>query len=1171
MKAPSIMKKIIFTNLLTAIVAFQVTGLFAATPVIQCDTSTPVKMVNTCAPEVTLNVASTEEVFDAIKTASVQSSVVASLFDTSRVPIVKIVKSGATSHQSFYGVSKPSVFGGKSKRVQVNITNWPNSSSVGISQLLTSRSIAIAGYPNNAFYGFAPPAKNVANTCLQDAASTDQAPILNCPSTSVSYKPNLVLSHVHPTEYQALNIPVTGSLGKLSITQSIPTFMAGFGVAVNESFYRALQGQNILDGVLPPSCSVGDMTGVCQPSIKQAQLASLISKDGGVKASSDLIPGDTTVLFLTQTVVSHSQKAVQNLLLLNNPCGLTTNIDKLNAALAPVGSADSTGQLQIKEIHQSNDEVGTYISSGAGYQIGLQPLSSNGLFIKLDASSPNFDINGQASYQNRTQTANGLNPLATMTYSVRMVKEDANIAAAANIFWLTLQSSERSDIKGLAYLDGATDSSTTPKQSKVQRIQNTNCSPLMHYKNTAVINPPSQPSSTTPPTPPTATSYSISGVLSGLPNGQSLTLINNSNDIITVSANGNFIFNNSLLTVSANGNFIFNNSLPTNSNYAVTLSSIPSGYICNVQNGAGRVSNSNVNNISVVCSALPADIFYNSSNGSYYKRVTAKGITWQQAKAAAEQSSFNGMQGYLATVTTLQERNFIDQTVFSYDRANGTFLGGSDAYQEGVWRWVTGPEGLQDGGKGLIFFDSMSRIDIPTNDMWIRGSYYGKIDGDSSNNNFLYMYWWGEPRFYPWNNSIGSAAEGGTGGYVVEYSASYRPIYLSGTLSGLDAGQTITLSNNGNDPITLSANGAFNFTKPISAGTTYSVSIQQEPNYKLCKVTQGSGTAASNVTNINVECLTPMVTTLAGSGVSGSTDGVGTSASFNYPWGIITDSLGNIFVSESGNDLIRKIDSSGNVVTFAGTKGTRNGEGSFYHPMGIAIDKNRNLYIADFGHDAVKRISPSGVVSIFAGSGLPKNFAGPPTWGSTDGEGNNATFNNPSGVAIDKNGYIYVADVNNQLIRKISPNSQVSTIAGTSGKTGNLNGQGVAASFANPFSVAVDTNGLVYVADTINNRIRKITPSGVVSDFASIKFPRSVATDSFDNVYVISDEQSKIYKVTPSGNIITLAGTEIGDLDGLARNAAFSSPGGVTVDLQGNILVSDTGNHKIRKITFVKP
>jgi len=161
--------------------------------------------------------------------------------------------------------------------------------------------------------------------------------------------------------------------------------------------------------------------------------------------------------------------------------------------LNPLGASNGTAKLQITESYKTNDAIALAITSGGGYQMGLLPLSINAQFIKLDANGPNFDINGQAAYQNRTQTANGLNPLATMTYSVRMVKEDVSVKAVADAFWLALQSSAWSDIAGLTYLDGAQDNSSAPQQANVQRLKNTNCSPLINYKNTSVNNSPSLP------------------------------------------------------------------------------------------------------------------------------------------------------------------------------------------------------------------------------------------------------------------------------------------------------------------------------------------------------------------------------------------------------------------------------------------------------------------------------------------------------------------------------------------------------------------------------------------------------------------------------------------------------------------------------------------------------
>jgi hypothetical protein len=624
--------------------------------------------------------------------------------------------------------------------------------------------------------------------------------------------------------------------------------------------------------------------------------------------------------------------------------------------------------------------------------------------------------------------------------------------------------------------------------------------------------------------------------------------------------------------VSANGNFVFNKNLPTNSNYAVTLGLNPSVYNCNVQNGSGKVSNSNINNISVVCSALPADIFYNSSNGSYYRYVKATGITWQQAKDAAEQSSFNGMQGYLATVTTLQERNFIDQTVFSGNRPDASFIGGSDAYQEGVWRWVTGPEGLEDGGKGLIFFDGTSRTDIPTNNMWVQGISGGKIVGDSSSNNYLYMYSWWDPRFNPWNNSTGSPGSGGTSGYLVEYSASYRPIYLSGTLSGLDAGQTITLSNNDNDSITLSANGAFNFTKPIPAGSTYSVSIQQEPDYKLCKVTQGSGTSQSNVNNVSVECLTPVVSQFS-------------EIYIYYAAGTAVDLSGNVYLvypdayrSRGGIDKITKFTPAGveSIVAGGGQSGSSDGNGeaaSFNYPMDVAVSASGILYVADTDNNLIRKITPAGDVTTVAGS-LQNGFL--------NGADKSAKFSYPRAVALDSLGNVYVSDSGNFRIRKIMPDGVVSTFAG-SGQNGYADGNGEAASFSYLDDIAVDASDNMYVSDRGNNKIRKITPAGVVSTFASVEKPTGIAVDKLGNLYILSSEGGRvILKITPQGKQNVLAGRFQyncyswlwgnicpRDVIGEGRDAMFKDPKGIAVDESGNLYVANEGS-RIRKITFVK-
>jgi serine/threonine-protein kinase len=213
-----------------------------------------------------------------------------------------------------------------------------------------------------------------------------------------------------------------------------------------------------------------------------------------------------------------------------------------------------------------------------------------------------------------------------------------------------------------------------------------------------------------------------------------------------------------------------------------------------------------------------------------------------------------------------------------------------------------------------------------------------------------------------------------------------------------------------------------------------------------------------------------VVTTLAGNGKTGSANGTDTAASFFLPSGLAVDGAGNVYVADWGDQLIRKISPSGVVTTLAGNgnRGSANGTdtvASFYEPAGVAVDEAGNVYVADQHNDLIRMISPLGVVSTLAGSGAH---------GSDNGESTAASFNIPNGVAVDSAGNVYVADEGNNLIRKISPSGGVTWLAGT-GQTGSANGAGYAASFKNPSGVAVDGAGNVYVADKGNNLIRRIT------------------------------------------------------------------------------------------------
>lgn len=353
--------------------------------------------------------------------------------------------------------------------------------------------------------------------------------------------------------------------------------------------------------------------------------------------------------------------------------------------------------------------------------------------------------------------------------------------------------------------------------------------------------------------------------------------------------------------------------------------------------------------------------------------------------------------------------------------------------------------------------------------------------------------------------------------------------------------------------------------------------------------TDGTNLYLADAGNSNIRqiALTTLeVSTLAGTGEVGYADGVGTAASFRLPNGLII--LGaNLYVSDSGNNLIRKIDSSTQEVsTFAGNVVTSitnavDGVGiasKFSFPYGITTDKS-HLYVADSGDRLIRKISiDNGAVSTLAGSGY---------FGSVDAKGTAASFNYPFGMTTD-GAYLYVADAGNHKIRQIEISTgEVTTLAG-SGAFGSANGVGTAASFSQPLGITTDNINL-YVADTGSNKIRKIYVStGEVSTFAgtgvegstdgdpsvaTFNKPAGVTTDGI-NLYVADSGNNKIRRINiATAEVSTLAGsgnywvddpttgvTAIGIL------ANFRNPAGITTD-GTNLYVADSDNNEIRKIT----
>ena len=330
------------------------------------------------------------------------------------------------------------------------------------------------------------------------------------------------------------------------------------------------------------------------------------------------------------------------------------------------------------------------------------------------------------------------------------------------------------------------------------------------------------------------------------------------------------------------------------------------------------------------------------------------------------------------------------------------------------------------------------------------------------------------------------------------------------------------------------------------------------------------------------------VTTFAGQAeVGGYADGDGDQAEFRLPNSIAADAAGNVYVADTANNTIRKIDTNGVVSTLAGVPGrhgSNDGDGAsarFWAPFGIAVDATGTVYVADTGNNTIRRISTNGVVTTLAG------MAGQP--GSTNGPGASARFRNPWGVAVDSADNVYVADMSNDTIRKIKPSGMVVTVAGQAGIIGSIDGFGTDAQFNNPFAIAVDAAGNLYVSDSANNLIRKISPSRVVSTLAGLpgnagntdgngddaRFwnPQGLTVDRAGNIYVADTGNNLIRKITPMGEVTTVAGLSgvSGTADGVGKEARFNGPGGITVDRAGNIYVADTNNHAIRKIALSTP
>ena len=494
-----------------------------------------------------------------------------------------------------------------------------------------------------------------------------------------------------------------------------------------------------------------------------------------------------------------------------------------------------------------------------------------------------------------------------------------------------------------------------------------------------------------------------------------------------------------------------------------------------------------------------------------------------------------------------------------------------------------------------------------------------------------------------------------------------RKVTPAGVVTTLAGGVGVTGTNDG-----PGTEARFNYPEGVAVDGAGNVYVADTSNHTIRKVTPAG-----------------VVTTLAGTpGVSGTNNGTGTAAKFYYPFGLAVDTNGTVYVADTYNHVIRKITAAGAVTTFAGkmsTSGSANGTSTtarFYYPVGMAVGSGGTLYVADYGNNFIRKITSSGTVSTLAGTagssgsnngtgsaralqstvrrgggpqerfGVCRRLRQPthpqdhlrrrgdhpgrpdrrfrhqqwhrqcralqltqrrrggqqrqcvyrrltatkscarlvlrawsPIWRGWPGSPGPTTApapppgsTVPAGVAVDGSGNVYVAEYQNHAIRKITPAGVVTTLAGRPGTSGTNNGTGTAARFTNPIGVAVDASGSVYVGDSGNHAIRKITSAGVVTTLAGLVgtsgtndgvgaaarfyYPEDVAVDGSNYVYVADAGNHCIRKVAPDGTVTTLAGLcgNSGSDDGTNSTARFNNPLGIAVDSAGNLYVGDTGN-----------